>query len=772
MKPLSTTLRPLLHAPGFTATAVAAIALATGASTAVFSLAYSVVLRPLPFPDPSHLYSVSQFYPSFNQNIVPSPVYLDWRDRVATSAEQTARIAAYSMGDYTYSGGAADGPAERLPAAMVSADFFRVLGVSPVRGRTFTAAEDFPGSDAVALVREGFPTPPGSAIALDGRRYIVIGTLPAAFAFPPGVRVWVPLALDPVRERSGGPMQLVRVIARWRRAPALTAAEGARLVVTPLQTWLTGRTRTLWFVLLGAVTLVLLIACTNVAGLLIARGAARRREMAIRLALGAPAARLARELLAESLALSVAGSAVGFVLGSVLVHGLLPLLPDALLAGRPVVLDAPVFLFAAAIALATALASGIAPAREAARVDVAESLKQAPTTATARHLGMRSLLIAGEIALSLALLSSAALMVRSFATLAAVDPGFQPQGVLAASLNLPDTRHQPYLAAALEQAAALPGVRAAGLLSALPFSPGGVSRALISAEGEPPWGAADAERHRVETILVGGEAFRALGLPLRRGRGLLPRDTDAAVVNETLARRFFGTPQAVGRRIKTGLAESPSPWITIVGIVGDAKLSALDEYVPATLFRPYQQAQNLRAMGLVLRSDGDPAGLALPLRRALARLDATVAVSGIEPIEQRLSASMASPRLRSVAASLMAGMALIIAMAGLYGVLSYIVAQRAAELGIRIALGAGPAAIFRLVLGRGLALAGGGIGAGLLLSLAAGRFLRGLLFELAPWDPLTLGSAAVAMLAVAAAASFAPALRATRTDPIRCLRQE
>jgi putative ABC transport system permease protein len=701
------------------------------------------------------------------------------------------------MGDYTYTtGGAPLGLAERLPAAMVTAEFFDVLGVHAARGRTFTAAEDRPGTDDAALVREGFPAALGSRIALDGRPYTVIGTLPAGFQFPPGVQVWVPLALDPVRERSGGPMQLVRVIARWLRAPALSPAEGARLVVTPLRTWLTAKTRNLWFVLLAAVTLVLLIACANVAGLLIARGAARRREMAIRLALGAPAARLARQLLAESLALSVAGSALGFALALALVHALLPLLPDALLAGRPVQLDAPIFAFTAATALVTALVSGLAPAREAVRVDVAESLKQAPGvpfgSATARHLGLRSFLIAAEIALSLALLSTAALMVRSFSALAAIDPGFRPEGVLAASLNLPDTRHQPFLAAALEQASTLPGVRAAGLTSALPFTPGGVSRTLLSAEGEPPWGtlnaAADAERHRVETVFMGGDTFRALGIPLREGRGLAPNETGAAsggasgaasaaasgaaVVNETLARRFFGTPHAVGRRIKTGLAESPSPWMTIVGVVGDSKLSALDEDVPATLFRPYQQAQNLRALGLVLRSGADPAALAAPLRRALARLDATVAVSGVEPIERRLSASMASPRLRSVAASLLAALALIIAMAGLYGVLSYIVAQRSAELGVRIALGATPAAIFSLVLGRGLALAAGGIGAGLLLSLATARFLRGLLFQLVPWDPLTLAGAALAMLAVAAAASFAPALRATRTDPIRCLRQE
>jgi len=758
-------LSPLLRAPGFTATAVAAIALATGASTAVFSLVYSVVLRPLPFPDPDHLYSVTQFYQAFNQSIVPSPVYLDWRDRV----QAPARMAAYSMGDYTY---AAGDLAERLPAAMVTAGFFDVLGMRPARGRSFTEVEDRPGNDAVVLVREGFPMQPGGRIVLDGRSYNVIGTVAGDLAFPPGVQVWVPLALDTARERSGGPMQLVRVIARWRQAPALSPSEGARLVVTPLQSWLTGKTRGLWYVLMAAVTLVLLIACANVAGLLIARGAARRREMAIRLALGAPRAQLARQLLIESLVLAVAGSVIGFALGAMLVRALLPLLPDALLAGRPVEMNTAVFAFAAVVALATALVSGIAPAREAAHVDVADSLKLAPTTATARHLGLRRLLIAGEIALSLALLSGAALMVRSFQALASVDPGFRPDGALATSLNLPDTRHQGYLVQALELVSTLPGVRAAGLTSVIPFAAGGRSRALISVEGEPPWGTPDAERHRVETVFVGGEVFRALGIPLREGRTLRAGETDAAVVNQTLARRFFGTANAVGRRLKTGLAESPSPWLTIVGVVGDTRLSALDEDAPAMLFRPHQTAQNLRSIGLVVRTAADPTSLAFPLRYALAHLDATVAVSNVEPVERRLSASMASPRLRSVSASLMAGMALLIAMAGLYGVLCYIVAQSSAELGIRIALGATRAAIFRLVLGRGLALASAGTAAGLLLSLACARFLSGLLFHLAPWDPVTLAGSAAAMLTVAAAASFAPALRATRTDPIRCLRQE
>jgi len=343
---------------------------------------------------------------------------------------------------------------------------------------------------------------------------------------------------------------------------------------------------------------------------------------------------------------------------------------------------------------------------------------------------------------------------------------------LTASLNLPDAVPRQYLTAALQRAAALPGVRAAGLTSILPFAPGGFSRVLISAEGEPPWDSADAPRHRVEAILVSGDAFRALGIPLRQGRSFNPGETAAAVVNETLARRFFGSSHASGRRFKTGLVESLEPWTTIVGVVADCKFSALDEDAPATLFRPYTQARNLRAVGLVLRAGAASPALAAPLRRALAALDPSVAVSNVEPLGRRLSVSIASRRLRSVAASLLAALAMVISMTGLYGVLSYLVAQRTAEIRVRIALGAGPPAIFRLVMGQGLTLAAAGIVAGLLLSLALARFLRGLLFHLAPTDPLTLAAAAVAVALIAAAASFAPALRATRADPVRCLRQE
>jgi predicted permease len=514
--------RALRRSPGFTATALAALALATGANSAVFSLVYSVILRPLPFPAPSRLVSVTQFYPSFRQSAVIGATFLDWRDGLGSPT----RLAAYSMGDYTVSG--ADS-AERLTAALVSKEYFDVLGVKPLAGRTFTAEEDRPGNDAVAIIAESYwrdrlggdPDVTRHRIEMDGRWRQVVGVLRASGQFPPGTRIWIPLALDPVRERQGGPWELVRVIGRL--APGETEAglaaalgaisqrsangfsAGSRVTVEPLRAWLTGKTRQIWLVLLGAVSLVVLIACANVAGLAVARGAVRRRQMAIRLALGATGARLARQLLTESFLLAAAGSALGLLLGAVLLKAIVPLVPDAMLAGRPVELDATVFLFTAVVAALTALLFGAAPARASTQVHVSESLQgSARATATGRGVAFRDALVVAEVALSLSVLVTAGLLARSFAALSAVDPGFRADHALSFSLNLPraaysdaDARRQ-FWDRSLDALAALPGVRAAGLISAMPFSGSGLAWTLVSAQGEPPWDASEGARHRVQ----------------------------------------------------------------------------------------------------------------------------------------------------------------------------------------------------------------------------------------------------------------------------------
>jgi len=342
--------------------ALLSIALATGANTAVFSLVYSVVFRPLPFPEPSRLVSVTQFYPLFNESVVPSPTYFNWRE----GSSGLAQLAAYSMGEYTLTHGPV---ADRVATGLVTHEFFDVVGVRPKKGRSFSEAEDRPGADDVVIVSEAFSRE--HKIELDGRTYTVIGVMPESFAFPPGVQIWIPLALNPADSGQGGPIQLVRVIGRLRNrtSPAALSASlqtksehsaqswtaGARIVTLPLRVWLTGKTEQVWFILFGAVLLVLLIACANVAGLLIARGAGRRQEMAIRLALGASVVRLRRQLLTESLLLGIVGSALGFALAAGLIHVLLPLIPYAMLVGRPVHLDTPVFLFTSLVAVATSL---------------------------------------------------------------------------------------------------------------------------------------------------------------------------------------------------------------------------------------------------------------------------------------------------------------------------------------------------------------------------------------------------------------------------------
>jgi len=799
--------RALRRSPGFTATALAALALATGVNAAVFSLVYSVVLRPLPFPDPARLVSITQYYPSYKQSAVIGASFLDWRDGL----RPPARVAAYSLGDYTISGADA---AERVTVALVSKEYFATLGARFVVGRGFTATEDTPGNDAVAIVGESYWRErmggdgdlARHGVEMDGRRRQVVGVLAESSQFPPGARIWIPLALDAVRERQGGPWQLVRVIGRL--APGQTEAglsaelegiarrlagggqpyglprgftAGSRIATEPLRAWLTGQARAVWLLLLGTVTLVALIACANVAGLAVARGAARRREMAIRLALGATGSRLARQLLTESFLLAGSGAALGLLLGAALVKAVVPLIPEAMLAGRPVALDLPVFLFTAALAALTAVLFGAAPARAAARVGVSESLEEGShASASGRGVALRDALVVTEVALSLAALATAGLLARSFAALSAVDPGFRADHALSFSVSLPRASYadakarQRFYDRALEALGALPGVRAAGLISALPFGGGGFEWAEISAEGEAPWDATEGARHRVQVLHISDGYPVAVGAQLVEGRGFLPTDANgnSVLLSRGLARRFFGAQSAVGRRIKMGFVEAPGPWLTIVGVVRDVASTSLDAAPEPALYRPYQQDNSLPAAGFILRTAGDAGAMAGPARRAVAGIDRAVAVADVRTMEERLGASMASARLRFLASALAAGLALAIVVTGLYGALSYLVARRMAELGVRIALGAAPAGIFALVLRRGLALAAAGASIGLGISLAAARLLQGLLFGVSADDPRTLAGAALLMLGVAAAASAGPAWRATRADPVRCLREE
>jgi predicted permease len=599
---------------------------------------------------------------------------------------------------------------------------------------------------------------------------------------------------------QGGPVQLIRVVGRLAKGTTSEAlstslqtisgrsrqswATGSRVVILPLHIWLTGKTQQVWFILLGAVVAVLLIACGNIAGLLMARSADRRQEMAIRLALGAPVVRLRQQLLTESLVLGLAGSITGLACAAILLHALLPLIPDSMLAGRAVHLDGPVFVFTTLVAFVTGLLFGGVTTRDSSKVDLSDSLKQGSHTTmpTGRSVRMSSGLVSAEIALSMALVVTACLMARSFLALTSVDPGFRPDHLLTFSVNLPSAsyrdvdRQRRFYGRAIEAAATLPGIQSAGLVSALPFSAAGAGRALVSVEGEPPWGAQDAQRHRVDSLYISADYFRTMGIALLDGRtlasGEMTQQSQAVVINESMARRFFGRASAVSHRLKTGLAESPAPWMTVISVVRDSKRTALDDDVAPTFYRPYQASTGLRSAGFVLRSMTAPESLSGAVRRAFAALDPEVAISDSQSMERRLSGSIASQRLRSIASALLALLAVAIVLAGLYGLLSYIVSQRTIELGLRIALGAQPTSIFGLVLRKGLTLAFAGTVVGVPLSIATSRFLKGLLFSVTAVDPLTLVIAALGMLAITAAACAAPASRATRTDPRRCIRQE
>jgi len=411
-------------------------------------------------------------------------------------------------------------------------------------------------------------------------------------------------------------------------------------------------------------------------------------------------------------------------------------------------------------------------------VHLSDWLKQGSHTTlhTARSVRIRSALVSAEIALSMALVTTACLMARSFLALTAVDPGFRPDHVLTFSVNLPGAsyrdadRQRQFYGRAIDAVAALPGVQFAGLVSALPFSAaGGAGRALVSVEGEAPWGVEDAERHRVESLYASGNYFNALGIAVIDGRTFEPSEMTqqarVVIINQSMARRFFGRSSPLSRRLKTGLAESPSPWLTVVGVVRDSKRTALDDQVSPTFFRPYQASTGLRSAGFAIRSITDPESLTGAIRKALAALDREVAISDSQSMERRVSGSMASQRLRSIASALLALLAVAIVLAGLYGLLSYIVSQRITEFGLRIALGAQPADIFAMVLRQGLTLAFAGTVAGVALSIAASRFLGGLLFSIGATDPLTLFGAASGMFAITAAACAVPASKAHTDRP-------
>jgi len=791
--------RMLRRRPAFTGLAVTVLALAIGANTAIFSVVEGVLLRAPAFEDPGRLVFVWEARPAQNQirNVVASYNYARWRER----ATSFIGIAAFTHSRVNLTGG---GDPEQLDAARATGNLFAVLGVRPFLGRALADEDSRPQAAPVVVLSEGFwrrrfaadPGIVGRSLVLDGRPTTVVGVMPQSFQLPAGKAAWLPITLDQeLRDSWRG--RWLTVVARL--APETTLAQArdemARLhedLARELPAYNTGWTTNVFSlpadlvrdvrpaltVLMGAVSLLLLVACANVANLLLARALSREREVAIRSALGASPGRLVRQLLAESLLLGVLGGVAGLLLGAWLLQGLLALLPAEVRLVAHVGLNPAVLAFTAAVSLASAILFGLVPALQQARPSLVPALKEGGQTRGASHARRRlkAALVVSEIALALVLTAGTGLLLRSFWRLANVDPGFRPQGVLTVPVGLPDRtyptaeRQAAFIREAVARASRLPGVESAAAMSATPLGGGGsATRFRVLDRPVPPRG----EEPSTNVRIVTPGLFRTLAIPLLAGRDFDERDVAGrpavVVVSRGLAREFWPDKNPLGQRVSLswdGWTEAE-----VVGVVGNVRFNTLDRDMPRVMYWPQAQLANA-FMALLVRTSGPPLSLVPAMRQELAALDRDLPPGRFRTLDEVAAGSLDQPRflLRLLAA--FALVALALAAVGVYGVMSYTVGERIPEVGVRLAIGASPADIVRLILGEGLALGAAGIAIGLVLTAAGAGALGTLLYEVPPRDPVSLAAVAALLLLATLAAAWLPARRAARTDPLKALRAE
>jgi len=799
--------RRLWRAPGFTLAAALTLGLGLGGNAAVLSALEALLLRPLPYADPDRLVRVQQTDSANRTRAVAPANFADWRTR----SRSFESLAAYEVMGRTLLGG--ETPV-RVSAGVVSGSFFDLLGVRPALGRSFGPETEGPREAVLGhgLWQEqlgGDPAVVGRDLHLDGELVHVLGVMPPGFAYPHEAQLWlrakhdlpeIPIAivLDPRMVRDS---RYIDVLGRLRAEVTLEAARaemdqiaaalaaeypeanaesGAR--VTPLFDELRGRARPALALLLGAAGCVLLVACANVANLLLARAVGRRHELSVRAALGASGARLSRELLTEALLLAALGGAFGLFLARIVRPFLHVLWPASLPPLEGLSLSGPVFVSSGLLALLAVVLVGLIPARQASRADALEGLRgegRAPQAGPRAHRA-RAAFVVAEVTLAVVLVSAAGLLGNSLLRLQGASLGFDPEGALSARISLPrslgsePTTTRVLVAALEERLRALPGVKSAGIGQALPLT-GRRTSANLRVEGR---------EIALQAQLDAGwrfaspAYFQALGVRLIRGRAFDDRDRagtpGVALVNATLARQVFGDLDPIGRRIATGLDGPVGTWVTIVGVVGDTPQENVAKAAHPEMYRPLAQdyRMNPSTLAVVLRAAGDPAALASALRREVAAARSDLAVSDVTPLSSIARDSIAGPRAAAQVLGLFAGLALFLAALGLYGVMACLVGERKHEMGVRLALGARPSSVVSMILGRSLGFAGLGLGLGLIAALALGRLLEGLLFGIRPYDPVTLGLVSLVLLLVAAAAAYAPARRASRLDPAVVLRSE
>ena len=786
--------RSIRKARGFAVVAILTIALGIGANTAIFTVVNAVLLRPLPYANPERLVMVWQDLRARGgpADEWASPGnYADWR-RETGLFQQVAVISGWRP---TLTG---DAEPEPIPGEQVSHEYFAVLGITPVAGRAFVPEDDVPNARRVVVIGHGLwkrrfggeTAALGRTVTLNGEPHEIVGVLPDGFRpiVSRAAEIWRPLRINTASPARGA--IVLRAMARLpdgmtlERAQAGASALAKRLEaaypefnektdfnLTPLHDRVVGDIKPGLMAVFGAVAFVLLIACANMANLLLARGSARGRELAVRVALGATRVRVMRQLLTESVLLAGIGGVVGLVLGVWAVGALVALAPASAPRVNEVGLDATVFAFAALLTLATGVAFGLVPALQSSRADVTHALNDAARGGSgAAGRAVRRTLVVAEIALALMLLTGGALLLETFVRLQSADLGFNPENVLVGFVNPPrasyDTRDKmrAFYDQVLEKTAALPGVQKAALASVLPLS--GDSDTSFSIEGRPA-PSSQSETPITWYRLVSAGYFDAMGMPMRRGRAFgAGEPAPSVVVNETFVRTFFPREDPLGRRVRFG--GPADPWFTIVGVVADAKARGAREAAKVETFVPYWQLTE-PGTAVILKS-ANPAGLAAPLRAAVSSIDRNIPVSGITTLSEMVGDSVAQPKFVATLAVGFAVLALALAAIGLYGVMAYAVSQRTTEIGVRMALGATSREVFRLVIADGLLLAGLGIALGLTGSLIMARWLTTLLFGVQPGDPATLAVTAAVLLLVSVVASVVPARRATRVDPMVAMR--
>jgi len=809
--------RTLRKAAGFTAVAVITLALGIGANTAIFSAVNAVLLRPLPYRHPDRLVWVTEIWHKDHDNaLVPNPDYTSWK----MQAHSFEEMAAYDGGEQFNLTGA--GQPERIETAGVTANFFRTLGVEPFQGRDFRPQEALPGGPPVVILsyelwQSRFGLDPDilqKAITLDNQRFSVVGVMPSSFRFPdPDLKpqLFIPFQLAPGVDWNAAWLTDTYVVARLRKGVSRgqAAAElqtinerdfaqvspvfvrlGRRNVqvqVLALQRKLAGDVRPALLVLLGAVGFVLLIACVNVANLQLARTAARQQEFAVRAAIGAGRARLVRQLVTESAVLAFLGGVLGLGVGIAGIRLLRGLAPPSLSQLVSINLDLRVLAFTAALTALVSIVSGVLPALAISKPDINEALKHSGLRMAGGRGGqtMRKLLAGTELALALVLLAGSGLLLRSFVLLSRVDPGFDPHRVLTARIKLPEAKYskpeqqRAFLEQLLQRLRGLPGVESVGLANALPLG-GYAGEWAMRFEGEAPLppGAAPS----VPVTSVSSDYFRAMHIGLVAGRFFDESDGTnnvlPVIINRSFARRFFPNQDPLGKRVRVG--GLTWPWHSIVGVVADVRHVGLDREAEAQLYRPYAAppndptltVQTMETTILMLRCKNSPLSLAAVLRRQIAEIDSDLPVFDTATMDQRLANALAAPRFNTTVLGIFAGCALLLAMVGIYGVISYFAALRTHEIGIRMALGAVPASILRLLLREASVIVLAGVMVGVAGALAVSRYMAKLLFEIRPTDPATFVAVSLLLGAVATVASYVPARRAMKVDPTVALRYE